>query len=154
MRLLVRHQDRRFEELLHSQGTPPRTGAVELLIALRTAGIRTAAVSTSRRGALLLHRAGLADLVDACVDAGDAAHYGLAGPPDPGLYELALRLLRTAPARSALLAGTPVGTAAGVRAGFGRTAAIIFDREGPAAPWQAGEPLVRGLGAVTVVESG
>ncbi|MGW7448425.1 HAD family hydrolase [Kitasatospora sp. NPDC054795] len=150
LRLLVRHQDQRFEELLNSRGAPPRTGAVRLLRALRTAGIRTAAVSTSRRGTLLLHRAGLDDLVDACVDAGDAGHYGLAGPPDPGLYELALRLLRTAAARSVLLAGTPMGTAAGVRAGFGRTAAISFDHEGPSAPWLTGEPLVRGLGAVAV----
>ncbi|GAA2804592.1 HAD family hydrolase [Kitasatospora sp. CM 4170] len=154
LRLLVRHQDRRFEELLRSRGVSPRKGAVSLLLALRTAGIRTAAVSTSRRGTLLLRGAGLADLVDVCVDAGDAGHYGLAGPPDPGLYELALRLLQTAPARSALLAGTPLGTAAGVRAGFGRTAAITFDHGSPSAPWPAEGPLVRGLDAVAVVDSG
>ncbi|WP_406209370.1 hypothetical protein OH807_38620 [Kitasatospora sp. NBC_01560] len=151
--LLVRHQDRCFEELLHSQPVPPRRGAVHLLLALRTAGIRTAAVTTSRRGALLLRAAGLAELVDASVDAGDAWHCGLAGPPEPGLFELALGLLQAAPARSVLLAGTPLGTAAGVRAGFGRTVAITFDHEAPSGPWPAGEPLVRGLGAVTVVES-
>ncbi|MFJ5117188.1 HAD family hydrolase [Kitasatospora sp. NPDC088548] len=159
LRLLVRHEDQRFEELLRSQGAPPRTGAVRLLLALRAAGIRTAAVSTSLRGELLLRRAGLADLVDLCVDAGDAAHYGLAGPPDPGLYELAMRLLRTAPERSVLLVGTPLGTAAGMRAGFGRTAAVTFahdtvafEGEEPPVPWPGPEPLVCGLGAVTVAE--
>lgn len=129
LEVLVRHEDQRFVELLHSPGVQARPGAARLLLELRAAGIRTAAVSTGRHCEQLLRRAGLVHLVDACVDAEDALHYRLAGPPEPALYQLALKLLHTAPAHAALLVDTPLGAAAGTRARFSQVHVINHDTE-------------------------
>ncbi|WP_457033754.1 HAD family hydrolase [Kitasatospora sp. P5_F3] len=113
--LLVRHQDQRFLDLLNSPGVPARSGSAGLLRALRAAGIPTAAVSTSRHCGLLLRRAGLANLVDACVDAEDALHHQLVGPTEPALYQFATKLLHCGPGQSALLVGAAGRHAAGSR---------------------------------------
>ncbi|WP_354637200.1 HAD family hydrolase [Kitasatospora camelliae] len=144
--LLVRYADHRFLELLQSEGVRARSGAARLLFDLRAAGIRTAALSTSRHGEQLLRSAGLVGLVEDRVDAADAEHYQLAGPPEPAMYRLALKRLHCVPGRAALLTDTAAGLAAGARAGFGRLVAVASDD----APWEGPEPVVPGLDAVVV----
>lgn len=124
LEILVRHEDERFLELLRSTGAPARSGAERLLLDLRAVHVATAAVSPGRHGTDLLNGAGLADLLDACVDADDAWQYQLAGPPAPALYELALRLLHVAPGHAALIAETRAAVEAGKRAAFGRVVLV------------------------------
>ncbi|MFC5639941.1 HAD family hydrolase [Kitasatospora cinereorecta] len=144
--LLVRHANHRFLELLRSEGVRARSGAGRLLFDLRAAGIRTAALSTGRHSEQLLRSAGLMDLLEARVDAADAEHYRLAGPPEPAMYRLALKRLHSGPGRAALLTDTPAGLAAGAWAGFGRLVAVAGDD----AFWEGPEPAVPGPDAVVV----
>lgn len=146
--LLVGHADQRFVELLRTEGVKARTGAAVLLLDLRAAGIRTAAVSTGRHCAELLRNAGLAHLMDGMVDATDAEHHHLAGPPEPALHQLALKLLHSTPGRAVLLTDNQETVTAGHRAGFGSVITVTRHGVGTGAPRNG--PAVQDLEGVFV----
>ena len=111
-------------------GVPPRPGALELIDALRAAGVRLAVASNSRREFVehALRTAGLADgrfdtvvlhgregnVFDAVVTADDVA----APKPAPDLYLSACSALGAAPERCAALEDSAVGVASAVAAGL------------------------------------
>ncbi len=98
-------------------GVPPRPGALELVDALRAAGVRLAVASNSRREFVehALRTAGLADgRFDAVVTADDVA----APKPAPDLYLSACSALGAAPERCAALEDSAVGVASAVAAGL------------------------------------
>ena len=98
-------------------GVPPRPGALELIDALRAAGVRLAVASNSRREFVehALQTAGLADgRFDAVVTADDVA----APKPAPDLYLSACSALGAAPEQCAALEDSAVGVASAVAAGL------------------------------------
>jgi HAD superfamily hydrolase (TIGR01509 family) len=98
-------------------GVPPRPGALELIDALRAAGVRLAVASNSRREFVehALRTAGLADgRFDVVVTADDVA----APKPAPDLYLSACSALGAAPERCAALEDSAVGVASAVAAGL------------------------------------
>ena len=98
-------------------GVPPRPGALELVDALRAAGVRLAVASNSRREFVehALRTAGLADgRFDVVVTADDVA----APKPAPDLYLSACSALGAAPERCAALEDSAVGVASAVAAGL------------------------------------
>ncbi|MEU9044645.1 MULTISPECIES: HAD family hydrolase [unclassified Kitasatospora] len=148
--LLACQVDQRLAELLHSRGPSARPGARALLLRLRAAGIATAAISTSRRAGEMLRHAGLGDLIDVSIDGQDAKHYRLAGPPHPGLLQLALRLLHARPDRAALLADTAVVLEAGRLGALGLVVAVDHRDTERAQLVGRHTPLVHGLDAIEV----
>lgn len=60
-------------------------GTLELVKALRRAGVKTAVFSASRNAEAVLRNAGALDLFDARVDGRDAAELDLPGKPDPAM---------------------------------------------------------------------
>jgi beta-phosphoglucomutase family hydrolase len=105
--------------LLAREGAEVFESTVDLVRALRRAGIRTAVVSASRNAAAVLESAGLADLFDVKVDGLDAERDGLAGKPAPDTFLAALRRLGVAPQRAALVEDARAGVQAGRDGGFG-----------------------------------
>ena len=98
-------------------GVPPRPGALELIDALRAAGVRLAVASNSRREFVehALRTAGLADgRFDVVVTADDVA----APKPAPDLYLSACSALGAAPEQCAALEDSAVGVASAVAAGL------------------------------------
>jgi HAD superfamily hydrolase (TIGR01509 family) len=98
-------------------GVPPRQGAVELVDALRVAGVPLAVASNSRREFVerVLAGAGLLNgHFDAVVTADDVAE----PKPAPDLYLAACSALGAAPERSAALEDSPVGVASALAAGL------------------------------------
>jgi HAD superfamily hydrolase (TIGR01509 family) len=98
-------------------GVPPRQGAVELVDALRAAGVPLAVASNSRREFVerVLTGAGLMDgHFNAVVTADDVAE----PKPAPDLYLAACSALGAAPERSAALEDSPVGVASALAAGL------------------------------------
>jgi alpha,alpha-trehalase len=124
-------KDRQFEAHLRRHGAKPFPASADLVVRLRTAGLRTAAVSASRNMRAVLDSAGLRGLFDAEVDGIESARLGLAGKPDPALFLEAARRLRVAPARAAVVEDALAGVEAGRRGGFGLV--IGVDRAGQAA---------------------
>lgn len=71
-----------------------------LLLALRSAGLRTAAVSSSCNCDEVLDAAGLRELFDARVDGNDLQRLGLSGKPAPDMFLEAMRRLGADPSRT------------------------------------------------------
>jgi HAD superfamily hydrolase (TIGR01509 family) len=93
----------------------PFRGTRELLERMRGDGLRLV-VATSASGddlALLLERAGIADLVDAATDSDDAE----SSKPSPDIVEAALQQAGVPPGEAVMLGDTPYDVAAAGRAG-------------------------------------
>ncbi|TFE29755.1 HAD family phosphatase [Frankia sp. B2] len=106
---------RRSAELFREPGAiVPQPGAVELLVALRAAGVPTALVSSSFRDLMepVLHVVG--DEFFAVTVAGDEV---TRRKPDPEPYLTAARVLGVDPVRCVVLEDSPSGARAGVAAG-------------------------------------
>jgi HAD superfamily hydrolase (TIGR01509 family) len=104
-----------MEEALH--GVPPRPGALELLGAVRAAGLPVGLASNSSREFVerVLSVSGLRDgHFDAIVTADEVAN----PKPAPDLYLSACAALGTDPERAAALEDSPIGVAAALSAGM------------------------------------
>ena len=102
---------------------------VDLVEALRAAGVKVGVASSSRNAAAVIDRAGLGDLFDARVDGATLATLGLPGKPHPDLFlECLGRLGASSPGQALVMEDAASGVEAGVRGGFGLVIAI--DRGG------------------------
>jgi beta-phosphoglucomutase family hydrolase len=154
---LGNRKNREFLARLRSDGVRPFPSSVALVEALRSAGARTAVVSSSRNMRAVLEAAGIGGLFDAAVDGVDSARLGLAGKPDPALFLEAAGRLGVEPARAAVVEDALAGVEAGRRGGFGLVVGV--DRGDQAADLAAsGADVVVGdlgeLAAETVLAGG
>ena len=116
---LGNRKDRMVNQLINSDGVELLEGAIELVNAVRAAGIKTAVVSASKNCAKILDAAGIGVLFDCVVDGHVAASHGLAGKPAPDTFLAAARALDVEPARAVVIEDAISGVAAGRRGGFG-----------------------------------
>jgi beta-phosphoglucomutase-like phosphatase (HAD superfamily) len=110
----------RFDAVVFDLAHPVADSAVPALSALIgrliSAGLSTAAVWTDLAAAEELAGAGLGELFDLHVGAGEP---GAARPPEPDAFLLAARRLGVRASRTVVLATTPAGAAAGRAGAFG-----------------------------------
>ncbi len=116
---LGNRKDHRFHEILDRQGVEPYDDGVALLRGVRTAGIKTAVVSSSANTLAVLEAAGIADLFDARVDGTTVERLGLAGKPAPDEYLEAARELSVTPARAVVVEDAISGVQSGRAGAFG-----------------------------------
>jgi beta-phosphoglucomutase family hydrolase len=108
-----------FLELLESKGADPLPGAVDVVNAARSHGMRTAVVSSSANAARVISAAGLDGKFDLVVDGLMARRLGLAGKPAPDTFLEAVRRLNMAPKDAIVVEDALAGVAAGASGGFG-----------------------------------
>lgn len=140
---LAGRQERLFLAEVRRHGIAPFASTVDLVRAARRHRLRTAAISADRYAAELLTRAGVTDMFDVRLDGLDAPGTGLPGHLEPCLLLEAALLMRTPPARTAVVEQSPDGVAAGRHGGFGLVVGV--DRVGRAA-------VLRAHGADAVIE--
>ena len=128
---------------LHARGVNMIGGARRYLEASASAGLARIAVSASTRTSPMLELAGLAALVDECVDADVIAAQGLRSRPAPDLLLAACTRAGVRPDEAVTFTHSPEGVAAGHTAGL----FVIGVGAG-----ERGE-LLRGFGARVVVPS-
>ena len=116
---LGKRKNLRFHELLRTEGVVVYASSVALIRRLRSMGVRTAIVSSSRNCGAILENAGLTDLFDIKVDGVDSASLGIDGKPAPDIFLEAARRLGVPPARAAVVEDAVSGVEAGRRGGFG-----------------------------------
>jgi HAD superfamily hydrolase (TIGR01509 family) len=104
--------------LLEERRLTAYKGSRQYLELAHDAGVRCAVVSASAHTEAILDRAGLADLVDARVDADAIAAEHLRGRPAPDRLLAACRRLGVEPAHAAAFETTTPGIAAARAAGF------------------------------------
>ncbi len=106
-----------FVRMLSEGGVDVYPGTVRLLLALHDAGVRCAAVSSSRHARDLLSRAGVRSLLQTVVDGNDMARLGLPGKPDPALFLEGARRLSVEPGEAAVVEDALAGVEAGRNGG-------------------------------------
>jgi beta-phosphoglucomutase family hydrolase len=143
-------KDQYFLEELHRCGVTPYEAAIELVRSLREHHIRTAVVTSSVNGALVLETAGIAHLFDTRVDGNDLVQLGLRGKPAPDAFLEAARRLGAEARRAVVVEDAISGVEAGRAGGFGLV--IGVDRIGQSQALRAAgaHEVVSQLGQVQV----
>lgn len=108
-----------FGELLRTEGVRAYDDAVTTIDRFRAAGLKTAAVSSSRNAKEVLRAANLSDRFDVCVDGQVVADQGLAGKPSPDSFLLAAERVGVPPSRAVVFEDAMAGVIAGRRGHFG-----------------------------------
>ena len=108
----------RFEDALAAQGVATFESTIALIRRLRSRGVRTALISSSRHVSTIVASVGIADLFDVVVDGNDATTLGLPGKPDPAIFLAAARALGVDPCRAVVVEDALAGVEAGHRGGF------------------------------------
>ncbi|MGE5320402.1 MAG: HAD family hydrolase [Hyphomicrobiaceae bacterium] len=127
---LGKRKNARFLQLLEEEGAEAFDSTLELIHALRRAGIRTAVVSASRNCVPVLKSVGALELFDAKVDGIDAQQSRLSGKPAPDMFLAAARQLGVPPQRAVVFEDALAGVEAGRAGGFALV--IGVDRAGQA----------------------
>lgn len=121
--------------LIAERGVEVFEGSRRFAVAARAQGLRRAVVSSSANARQVLAAAGLAELMEARVDALVAAERGLAGKPAPDTFLAAAAALGVAPGRAAVFEDALAGVRAGAAGGFGWVVGV--DRTGQGAALSA-----------------
>lgn len=125
---LGNRKNRYFNELIEQDGVEVYEPGVRLVRRLRSAGFKTAVVSSSKNCTAVLEAAGISDLFDRKIDGVDAQEMDLEGKPSPDIFVVAAEQLEVEPARAVVLEDALSGVKAGKRGGFGLV--IGVDRTG------------------------
>jgi beta-phosphoglucomutase family hydrolase len=115
---LGNRKDGYFNQVLDEQGVEVFPTTIALIRALRTRGVGTACVSSSKNCRPVLERAGITDLFDVIFDGRDLERESLAGKPCPDAFLRAAELLGGAPGEAAVVEDAVSGVAAGKAGGF------------------------------------
>lgn len=107
-----------FNELIERDGVDVYEPAVHLLRQLRSAGFKTAVVSSSKNAGAVLKAAKISDLFDHKTDGIDAQEMKLQGKPSPDIFLVAAENLKVKPERSVVLEDALSGVKAGKHGGF------------------------------------
>jgi beta-phosphoglucomutase family hydrolase len=118
-------------EVLKRDGVQVYEGSRRYLTAARTAGMKTAIVSSSANTTQVLEAGGVHDLFDVQVDAQVAESRGLGGKPAPDTYLAAASMLGVESGSAAVFEDALAGVEAGRAGKFG--AVVGVDRVGQAA---------------------
>jgi len=116
--------------LMREQGVEAYPGSVRYVRAVKSAGLRTAVVSSSENCHEMLIASGIQDLFDVRIDGVVAAEQHLAGKPAPDTFLAAARALGVTPAQAAVFEDALAGVAAGHAGRFGLVVGV--DRVGQA----------------------
>jgi len=108
-----------FLQRLERDGAEVFNSSIDLVRALRRAGLKAAVVSSSRNCAAILRSAGASGLFDARVDGVDLDRRGLKGKPAPDMFLAAARDLGVSPGRAVVVEDALAGVEAGRAGGFG-----------------------------------
>jgi trehalose 6-phosphate phosphatase len=116
---LGNRKDRYFNEVLAQEGVEVYPTTIALIDKLRTRGVGTACVSSSKNCRPILERAGIIHLFDVIFDGRDLEREGLAGKPRPDAFLRAAERVGAVPVESAVVEDAVSGVAAGKAGGFG-----------------------------------
>lgn len=116
---LGKRKDEIFNSILETDGVEVYETSVTWVCHLRSQGIKTAVVSSSRNCEAVLKAANITDLFDGRVDGKVAANLGIAGKPAPDTYLKAAQMLNVTAKRCVVVEDAISGVQAGSAGGFG-----------------------------------
>ena len=108
-----------FLEHIRTSGIEPLQPNVDFVRSIRSKGLRTAVISSSRNCVEVLQSAGVRALFDVKVDGNDSEELQLNGKPAPDIFLEAARQLKVQPSRAAVVEDAVAGVEAGREGEFG-----------------------------------
>ena len=116
---LGNRKNRLFKSYLRKEGVKTYDPMVGLIRRLKTAGIKTAVVSSSKNCADVLEAAGISDIFDTRVDGKTSARLDLKGKPAPDIFLTAAENLMVDPSQAVVVEDAAAGVKAGREGRFG-----------------------------------
>jgi alpha,alpha-trehalase len=147
---LGRRKNALFLQRLADEGAQVFRSTLDLIRALRAAGIRTAVVSASRNAREVLESVHALELFDVKVDGLDALRAGWRGKPAPDTFLAAARQLGVEPRRAVLVEDAQAGVQAGRAGGFGLVIGVDRADQAESLLAHGGDVVVRDLSEVSV----
>ena len=134
-------KNQRVETLIRPDTVEVFPGAVAVVRALRSHGVKTAVVSSSANARAVLAAGGITGLFDVVVDGRTSAERNLAGKPAPDMFLEAAREVGVAPERALVVEDAVAGVRAARDGGFGLVVGVGRHGAGNEL-WSAGADLV------------
>jgi beta-phosphoglucomutase family hydrolase len=141
-----------FNRVLKQHGVRVFGSTIALIGALRRHGIKVAIATSSKNGAEVLGKAGLATLFEARVDGVVSAELGLKGKPAPDIFAVACDRLGTARHRAVVVEDAVSGVQAGARGRFGLTLGIARENNGDELKREGADIVVRDLADISLAD--
>lgn len=148
---LAAHKNELFRAALARSGVEVFETSVAFIQQLRKAGVKTAAVSSSKNAAAVLAAVGLNDLFDLRIDGLDAERLGLKGKPAADTFAHAARSLGVAPARALGVEDALAGVEAIHAAGYGLAVGVDRSDQAAALREHGADIVVRDLAELLIV---
>lgn len=148
---LGNRKNERYRSRLEEGGLEAYGSSVELVRRLRSEGVRTAVVTSSRNGREVVEASGIGELFDAMVDGTDLAEDPtLTGKPAPDVFLEGARRVDAEPGRSVVVEDSASGVEAGRRGDFRLVVGVARDRSGEDLERAGADLVVRDPGGVPV----
>jgi alpha,alpha-trehalase len=139
-----------YQEFIESGTLKVYPPAVTLIREIRSRGIKTAVVSSSKNCARVLAAAGIADLFDVRVDGVVSEELKLTGKPAPDIFLKAAESLGIDPRRAVVLEDALAGVEAGRRGAFGFVIGVDRRDQAGALKAHGADQVVTALSALDV----
>ena len=139
-----------FHRLLERDGVEVFEPADRLIGDLRSHGVQTAVVSSSKNCEAVLKVAGLLGEFDARVDGKTASRLGLAGKPEPASFLEAAARLDVKPERAIVVEDATAGVEAGKNGSFGFVLGIGGDEDREALERHGADLMLKDLQGVEI----
>ncbi len=143
-----------FRAVLEGDGIDAFADAVEFLDRLAAAGIKVAAISSSRNAEDVLAAAGIRDRFPVLVDGVVSSERGLTGKPAPDIFLAAAHDLGVAPGRAAIVEDATAGVTAGCRGGFALVLGLARSGDFDALREAGADAVVASFTAVSILGEG
>lgn len=108
-----------FNQRLEEDGVDVYDSTITFVKELIGRGIRVGIATSSKNCALILKKAGVANLFETCVDGALAADLGLRGKPEPDIFTIACNTLGVRYDRAVVIEDAVSGVRAGAKGKFG-----------------------------------
>ena len=139
-----------FGQAVEEDGVNLFESTVGFIRSVRSCGLRTALISSSRHAKAILKTLGATNLFDAIVDGLDAEALKLPGKPDPAIFLTAGGRLGLPPVRVAVVEDALAGVEAGQRGGFGLVIGIDRHSHSSALTQHGADVVVRDLSELDI----
>ena len=139
-----------FQQILQKDGAEVYGSTISLIHDLKSRGIKTAVVTSSKNSKAVLEAAKIENLFDTKVDGLDAEHLKLTGKPDPDIFIRAARNLGVAPARAVVFEDAVAGVQAGKRGHFGLVVGVDRAEQKEALEKNGADVAVRDLSEISL----
>lgn len=126
---LGNRKNRLFNELLGSRGAEVFETSLSLLKDLRSRGIKTAVVSSSKNCPSVMKSAGITELFDVRMSSIEAEEMELAGKPAPDVFLKAAEMLDVKPERAVVIEDAISGVQSGRAGGFRHVIGVAREGE-------------------------